>query len=358
MYELFQGIPDKIARHVDETQFHSTGWSALAEIGLFELFKHGFSAVDIMKGMQSLGEHFEDAGLTFLAGAHLFGSMQVLESSGSLPGVQKRALAEVRRGVHLAHAITEPGAGSDVFNMASRATQRGDAFHICGTKTYVSGLAEAEWILMYAMTNPEKGAIGGMSAFLLKKGEWEVTGRLEKMGLRSCSMGTFSIDCEVPSDRCVGGAGAGYRLFLRAMDWERVGLSAIHVGTMRKVLKRTIDYAQLRKQSGQSIASHQAIQFSIAEMATSVEASALLVMWAAEQLDRKGNSQERTRRAAMAKLQVSETFVDICRRAVQIHGGAGYVSGVGPERWLRDSLSSTIYSGTSEIQRKVIFSLL
>lgn len=359
MHDLLKEIPESTKGQVDEARFHNEGWKALAEVGFFEWFEHGIAASDIMRGMESLGERFEDAGLTFLVGAHLFGSLQVLESAGAaLPEVQKRVLAEARNGAHIAHAISEPGAGSDVFSMASRAKSNGGTFHIRATKTYVSGLSEAEWMLIYAMTDPEKGALGGLSAFILKRGEWEETGRLEKMGLRSCSMGTLSVDCEVPADRCVGGEGAGYRLFLRAMDWERVGLSAIHVGTMRRVLKRTVDYALLREQSGQPIAEHQAIQFSLAEMTTGLEASSLLVAWAASQLDQKGNSKERTRRAAMAKLQVSETLVDLCRRSVQIHGGAGYVAGVGPERWLRDSLSSTIYSGTSEIQRKLISSFL
>jgi alkylation response protein AidB-like acyl-CoA dehydrogenase len=143
---------------------------------------------------------------------------------------------------------------------------------------------------------------------------------------------------------------------MHAMDWERVGLSAIHVGTMRKVLEKSKTYSKIRTQGGVSNSSHQSVAFQLADMAVATESSELMVRAAAANL--KSSAKQRTLGASMCKLFVSESLVQQCRAAIQLHGGNGYIRGKGPEQWMRDALSSTIYSGTSEMQRGIIAGLL
>lgn len=333
-------------------------WAVLAELDVFRLFELGVGPEEMMEIFFCLGGFWEDAGLCFAAGAHFFGSQVVLEQTSVLSNFNAQALREARAGAHFAHAISEPGSGSDVFSMAARATCLPDGrFQIRASKTYVSGAAEADWMLLYAMTDPEKGPLGGLSSFVLKRGEWEITSNLQKMGLNSCSLCSIEVDGVFESERLVGETpGGGYRQFMRAMDWERVGLSAIHAGTMRKVLRRTAKYTQERQQGGIPNSSHQAVAFQLAEMAVAAETSQLMVQHAASMLEK--STKHRSQSAAMCKLHVSEALVDVCRKSIQLHGGAGYVEGVGPARWMRDALASTIYSGTSEMQRKIISSYL
>lgn len=351
-------LPDAVVNDADESVFHVGAWSLLAEMGCLRYFEFGAESETVMADMVALGRQFEDGGLTFALGAQLFGAMTLLEWDLQPSSTVAKVRELSRSGMHLAHAISEPESGSDVFSMRSVGVVEGDWIHVFGTKTYVSGGSEAEWALVYVMTDSSKGAMGGMSAILLHKDEWTLLGSMKKMGLRSCSMSSLAFDVRVPRERVVGKVGGGYRSFMKAMDWERTGLSAVHVGTMERVFAKTVAFANLRHQGGCAIAKHQAVAFMIAEMKIAIETSRVLVEKAAATLGHKASSKERTKAAAMAKLHTSEHLVEVCKKAMQIHGGSGYVHGVGPERWMRDALAATIYSGTSEIQRKLIAGLL
>lgn len=351
-------LSDALVTDEDESAFHVDAWSMLADMGCFRYFEFGVGGETIVADMIALGRRFEDGGLTFAVGAQLFGAMTVLEWDLQPSATVLQVRDASRSGMHLAHAISEPESGSDVFSMRSTGVLEGDQIHVVGTKTYVSGGAEAEWALVYVMTDALKGALGGMSAVLLHKNEWTSLGSMEKLGLKSCSISSLAFDVCVPRERIVGVVGGGYRSFMKAMDWERTGLSAVHVGCMERILAKTLDYANNRFQGGSTIANHQAVSFMIAEMKLALETSRVLVEKASATLGRNSGSKERTMAASMAKLHTSENLVEVCKKAMQIHGGAGYIQGVGPERWMRDALASTIYSGTSEIQRKLISGLL
>ena len=358
LHSLVHSLPETTCAHCEEGKFHTEGWELFSNADGFRAFELQLEATEIMKGMEALGERFEDAGFTFALGAHLFGSQWVLEQVASPSPWVASVREKARNGAHIAHAITEPDSGSDIFAMGTTAALTREGYLLKGHKAFISGLFEAEYALVYAYTDASKGALGGVSGFLLHQSDWEVAGRYEKMGLTTCSMGQMALNVTLSPDRIVGQIGGGYRQFMGAMNWERIGLSAIHVGTMRKVLRATKAFCNQRKQGGVPISDHQSIAFQLADMSVATESSAQLVHWAAGALDSNIGQKELTRRAAIAKLHVSESLVAVCRTAIQLHGGVGYLKGTGPERWMRDALSSTIYSGTSEMQRKLIFGLM
>lgn len=325
--------------------FNAQLWNHLANSGLFQSpFEN---ATTLMALMTALGKHCNDGGFSFALGAHLFGSQRTLE----LFGCEATILDEVRNGAFVAHAITEEEVGSDVFSMNSRATLEGDQYRLVGSKAYISGIALAQYALIYAITDPGKGTMGGISAFLLTPGEFEITTTHEKMGLTSCPMANISFNTLLPASRLVGKPGGGFGMFSAAMNWERVGLSAIHLGTMQRVLETTIAYANARVVGNEPISKKQAIQFKLADMATAVEVSKLMVMKGTNSLDK---GREAAAQAARTKLFVSEAYVSVCREAMQIFGAKGYLKSYGIERTMRDALASTISSGTSEIQRNII----
>jgi alkylation response protein AidB-like acyl-CoA dehydrogenase len=250
--------------------------------------------------------------------------------------------------------MSEPGSGSDAFAMRTRATREGDGWRITGTKTFISNGPVADVVVVFAMTDPQKGYYGGVSAFLVTKGTPGVRApqKIEKMGLRTSSFGDLVFDdVWVPDEAVLGQVGGGSAMFTHAMDWERICLFASHIGAMERLLEKAREYARTRSQFGHPIGKFQAVSHKIADMKVQLEAARLLVYRAAWRLDRTKNV---SLDAAITKLFVSESLVRAALDTVQVYGGYGYTTEFEVERMLRDAVGSTLYSGTSEMQRNII----
>jgi len=335
-------------------------WRKCGEIGIQGLpvpEEWGGSGLDPLStaiALEGLGYGCHDGGLVFSLCAHLLSCVVPLWRFGTdaqkqryLPGLCNGLLVGV-------HAMTEPGSGSDSFALKTRANPVGDGFRLKGTKTFISNGPIADLVIVFALTAPEKGYHGGVTAFLVESNApgFVVSQRFEKMGLRTSPIGELVFeDVPVGADSVLGRVGGGSAIFTHAMDWERVCLFAAHLGTMERLLERAIAHARTRSQFGQRIGKFQAVAHRIVDMKVHLEAARLLVYRAATRLER---TRTVSMDAAMAKLYVSESLVKAALDTVQIHGGYGYMTEYEVERALRDAVGSTLYSGTSEMQRNII----
>jgi alkylation response protein AidB-like acyl-CoA dehydrogenase len=314
----------------------------------------GADALTTAIALEALGYGCHDSGLVFSICAHLLACVIPIWKFGTTEQKQ-RYLPSLCDGTLIAvNAMTEPGSGSDAFSLRTNAVQDGDNFRINGTKTFSSNGPVADLAIVFAMTDPKKGYHGGVTAFLVEKGTpgFRTGQKFEKMGLRTSPISELIFeDVCVPAEAILGGIGAGSNIFTHSMDWERICLFASHIGTMERLLEKSIEYARTRTQFGQQIGKFQAISHQIADMKVQLEAARLLTYRAAWRLDRERNA---SLDASMAKLFVSEALVKSALATVQIFGGYGYMVEFDVERALRDAVGSTIYSGTSEMQRNII----
>ena len=251
------------------------------------------------------------------------------------------------------YCLTEPSAGSDAMSLATTARLDEDTWILNGTKIFVTSGVEADVCIVYARTGPEPGA-RGISTFVVEKGFPGVrVGKVEhKLGILCSSTAEIILeDCRVPRDNLIGEQGQGGRIALATLDGGRLGIAAQAAGITRAALEDSLGYAKERRQFGRPIAEFEAIQWYLADMATRLEASRLLIYRAAYLRDQ---GRPYTMEVAMAKLFASETAMWAAHKAVQIHGGYGYIKEYNVERYFRDAKITEIYEGTSEIQRIVI----
>ena len=267
---------------------------------------------------------------------------------------KKRYLAPLASGKMLGcFAVTEPNAGSDPGSLQLKAEEKGDYYLVNGTKVFITHGGYADVINLVARTDPEKGN-KGLSAFLVEKSfpGFSVGAREDKMGLRaSNTVELIFEDCQVPKTNLLGREGLGFKIAMTALDSGRIGIASQALGIARSCMDEAIRYAKDRKQFNRSISSFEAIQWMIADMATEIEAAYLLTLSAA---DKKDQGLSFTKEASMAKLFATEMANRVAYHALQIHGGYGYVKEFKIERLYRDARATTIYEGTSEIQRLVI----
>jgi hypothetical protein len=355
-----QALNEEVVQRDREQTFSRELWGKCGEIGIQGLpvpEEYGGSGQDPLStaiALEALGYGCHDSGLVFSLCAHLLSCVVPLWRYGSdeqkrryLPGLCNGTLIGV-------HAMTEPGSGSDAFALRTKAGRDGQGFRINGTKMFISNGPIADVLIVFAMTDAAKGYYGGVTAFLVENGTpgFQASRKLEKMGLRTAPLGELVFeDVWVPAEAVVGEVGAGTTLFTHAMDWERICLFASHVGTMERLLEQAITYARSRTQFGQAIGKFQAIAHRIVDMKVQLEAARLLTYRAAWRL---GRVRSVSVDASMAKLFVSESLVKAALGTVQIYGGYGYMTEYEVERALRDAVGSTIYSGTSEMQRNII----
>jgi len=267
---------------------------------------------------------------------------------------KQKYLAPAVRGERIGcFGLTEPQAGSDAGATRARAVRDGDEWVINGQKIFITNGSVADFAVITAKTDPEKGT-RGISAFIVERGTsgFELGRDEKKMGLKgSVTSELFFENCRIPAENLLGQENEGFRQFMITLDAGRVAISAMAVGLAQGAFDKAVAYAQEREQFGQPIAKFQAIQWMIAEMATEIEAARLMVNRAAWLRE---NGQRFTKEAAMAKLFATEMSERVCHKAIQIHGGYGYCQEYEVERMYRDQRLCSIGEGTNQIQRLVI----
>ena len=344
-------------------EFDSEGWMKCAEFGIQGLCIPeqygglGLGVPTCVATMEGLGRACKDSGLLFALNSHIWTCEAPILRFGNEAQKQKYLPDLVRGRIKGGHAMTEAESGSDAFSMRCTAVKRGGAYVLNGAKVFITNAPIADVLLVFAVTNPHK-RFGGVSTFLVEKGRpgMSVSKPFDMMGLRTCPLGEVVLeDCEVPAENRLGPEGGGSAIFNSEMEWERSCLSATHLGAMEKILEDCVRYANDRRQFGKPIGKYQAIAHKIADMKVRCDLSRL-VLYRVVAL--KAAGERAPLEAAMAKLFVSESYVQICQDAVQIHGAYGFSAEFDLERNLRDAIGSKIYSGTSEIQRNIIATLL
>ncbi len=251
--------------------------------------------------------------------------------------------------------ISEPAHGSDVAGMETRAERDGDEWVIDGTKMWITNGTVADVAIVMAKTDPGAGH-AGITAFLVPTDTegFRPTAIDNKLGIRASDLAEITLDdVRVPADNVVGEVNEGFYQLMDFFAAGRVGVAAQAVGVAQAALDAAVAYANEREQGGQPIREYQAIGHKVAEMATAVEAARSLTYRAATHVEH-GDDHEATRYASMAKLFASEHAVDVADEAIQVHGGAGFVTDHPVERYYRDARITKIYEGTSEIQKNII----
>ncbi|MCC6489417.1 MAG: acyl-CoA/acyl-ACP dehydrogenase [Candidatus Hydrogenedentes bacterium] len=352
-----------IERDRDQVFSHDL-WKRCGEMGLQGLpvardfGGEGLDPLSTAIALEGFGYGCRDAGLLFAVCAHLLACAVPISLHGS-GIVKKKYLPGLCNGTLIAvNGMTEETSGSDAFHMASRAVSDGNGYRISGVKTLATNGPIANLAVVYAVTDEKKGAHGGITGFVV---ETETPGlrqsqRFDKLGFRSAMMGRLVFeDVFVPKENVLGGVGGGSTIFTQSMEWERICIAACHVGAMQHLMERAIEYARTRTAQGSPIGKYQAVSHKIADMKIRVETTRLLVYHAASRI---GKARDNAMNASMVKVYASECLQKTALETVQIFGGHGILTENELERALRDSIGSSIYSGTNEVQRNIIASWL
>jgi alkylation response protein AidB-like acyl-CoA dehydrogenase len=355
-----KSLPRDDVRTMDrDATFPRDAWRRCGEFGIHGLpapESYGGGGADVVTtilALEALGYGCTDNGLVFAINAHMWTSVIPLWHFGTeeqrrtwLPGLCSGELIGC-------HAMTEPDAGSDPFSITTSATRSSEGWVLKGRKTFISNAPVADLVIVFARTSEGIGPYG-ITAFLVP-GEtpgMDASGEIDKMGLRTSPMSEVVFDeCVVPEAAVLGRVGRGAEAFMKSMQWERACIMASQVGLMRRTMETCIAYARERRQFGQPIGRFESVSDKIADMRVAVDAGralALRVGWLMDQ------GRDTTMESAIAKLFISEANVRTHLDAVQIHGGYGYTTEFEIERALRDAVGGRIYSGTSEIQRRII----
>jgi alkylation response protein AidB-like acyl-CoA dehydrogenase len=308
---------------------------------------------DLLAVMEGLGRGARDQGLLFSLNAHLWTNSIPILRYGSTEQ-RKRYLPGLCDGTLVgANAASEPDSGSDVFSMRTRAMRDGSGYVLSGTKMFVTNAPVADLFVAYATVKPELGPMG-ITAFIVERDTpgLVISRELDKLGLRTSPMAEVVFeDCRVPAEQRLGREGRGVEVFECSMEWERGCILASCLGVMHRQLQACVEHARTRKQFGKPIGKYQSVANRLVDMRVRLDTSRPLVYRIGALKDA---GRDATTEAAIAKLHVSESFVKSCLDAIQVFGGYGYMTETGLERDLRDSVGSTLYSGTSEIQRNII----
>jgi len=328
----------------------------MAELKLFGLpfpEKYGGASATMMSYVLAVEELSRaSASIGFLSSAGLITMFPILYAGSEWQ--KEEYLRPLCSGEKLgAFALTEPTAGSDPVSIDTTAVHESEEYVLTGRKAFITNAAVADIYVVFAYTDKSKKK-DGMSAFIVEKGTkgFSFTKMEDMMGMRGCIVGGLAFsDCRVPEENRLGSEGDGFRIALATLDRDRIAMSSIGVGIAQACLDASKKYSKERKQFSQPIASFQAVQFMLADMATGVEAARLLTYKAAYLADK---SERITKEASMAKLYASEVAQRAATNAVQIHGGYGCTRECPAERYFRDARILSIAVGTSEIQRMVI----
>lgn len=339
--------------------FSREKWEKCARFGIQGLpipDEYGGTGTDIlttMLVMEGLGYGCRDNGLVFALNAQLWSVQMPIVSFGT--EAQKKAyLPKLCSGELIgAHGMTEADSGSDAYKLRTIAQHRDGGYVLNGTKMFVTNAPVADLAVIFATVDASQG-LGGITAFLVEKGNpgFNIGRDMDKMGLRTAPMAEVILqDCYVPECNRLGPEGAGASIFNSSMEWERSCILASNIGAMQRQLETCIHYARERRQFGQPIGKFQSVSNRIADMQVRLETARLIlskVAWL------KKTGKPAVMEAAIAKLYLSECFVQSSLDAIRVHGGYGYMTEFEIERDLRDAIGGTLYSGTSDIQRMII----
>jgi len=358
MREFAKRHVEPIAAEVDENSSHPIDlFRKLGEGGWMGIpipQEYGGAGADFMThiiAVEEISRFCSSTGFTLSFHAGIIGMSILLFGNEEQ---KKKYLAPLAMGQHLgSFALTEPGAGTDVMAVATTALHQGNDYVINGTKTFVSNGPIADTYIIFGWTDKTAGK-KGMSAFIVPRGTpgLKPGQHFQKMGLRSSQTSEVVFSrCRVTEENLLGQEGDGLAIAMTGFDRGRIGIAAQAIGMLQAALDESIKYSQERIQFGRPIARQQAIAWMIADMATDLSAARYLTYLAAWLKD---NNRPFSKEAAMAKLFATEAAVRHTIKAVQIHGGYGYIKGAKVERLMRDAKIAEIYEGTSEAQRMVI----
>lgn len=357
--EFAQNEIAPLAREYDEEEkFPRKQLNGLGELGILGMIipeKYGGAGFDSVSYALALEEISKaDASVAVIVSVTNSVCCYPILSWGTEAQKQKYLVPLAKGEMLGAFCLSEPQAGSDASNLKTHAIENGDFYVLNGTKSWVTNGGEAGVYLVMAATGENNGR-KEISAFLIE-GETEglaVSSVEHKMGQRASKTTEMSLtDVKVPKENLLGGVGNGLKVAFSSLDNGRIGIASLSVGIAQAALDEAKNYAKDRIAFGHPIADFQAIQFKLADMTTNTEAARLLTLRAATMKD--ANHAQTGIYASMAKLFASENANKVCAEAVQIHGGNGYSRHYNVEKYYRDARITTIYEGTSEIQRIVI----
>jgi alkylation response protein AidB-like acyl-CoA dehydrogenase len=341
-------------------EFWRDGYERCARLGIqglpvpTEFGGRGEDLETTAAAMEGLGFGCPDTGLVFATGASLCTVTMPILTFGT-ESQKRRYLPGLCDGRLLgANAASEPEAGSDIFSMQTRAVRHEIGWILNGRKTWITSGPSADLFVCFASTDPRKGVLG-ITAFLVERGTtgFRATREIPNLGLRTAPAGELVFEnCVLPADSVLGREGRGSTIFNAALEWERGVILAGILGTMRRQLDQCIERARARKQFGQSIGKFQSVSNRIVEQSVRLETSRMMVYrfaWA-----KTHGQPDAAVWASIAKLHVSESFLQNSLDAMRVFGAAGFASGNELERDLRDSVGGVIFSGTNDIQRNLI----
>jgi len=291
------------------------------------------------------------SGITTSLGANGLASAPVILAGSE--EIKKKYLGMLTEELKYASfCLTEPGAGSDVSSMRTRAVKKGDKYVLTGQKCFITNGTYADWYTVYAKTDPDAGH-RGISAFVVPRDETVVIDKKEdKMGQRASNTATVTFnETEIPADHILGEENKGFKVAMMTLDRTRPGVAAMATGIARAAMEFATEYSKERVQFGVPIAMHQAIQFMIADMATKVHLSRLATWQSAVLLD---NGMRNTVESSHAKRFAADSAMEVATDAVQVYGGYGFIKEYPVEKLMRDAKIMQLYEGTSQIQRLVI----
>ncbi len=325
--------------------------------------EYGGQGCDILTYAMCVEELSKVCGTTgVIVSAHTSLCVDPIMTFGTEEQKQKYAVPLAKGEKLGAFGLTEPGAGTDAQGQQTKAVLDGDEWILNGSKCFITNGKEADVYVIFAVTGKveKRGKMmKEISAFIVEKGTPGFTFGTKENKMGICGSSTYELiftDCRIPKDNLLGKQGKGFNIAMHTLDGGRIGIAAQALGLAAGALETTINYVKERKQFGKAIGAFQNTQFQLADMATKVEAARMLVYKAARAKDQyqKDGKTSYSVEAAMAKLCAAEVAMEVTTKAVQLHGGYGYIKEYDVERMMRDAKITEIYEGTSEVQRMVI----